>query len=645
MIALIAVIGAIVLAAGAVAPVARVQLVTVLWLQGIGLALVGLAGGIVFARGIDVGSGFRGGVHPAIGLDPLTGFFLVVIGVTAIPVLVYAGGYLPGTPRARAVAGLGGGFLLALVGVVCARDALGFLACWELMTILPATAILIAKPDVGVRRAIFEYLAITHLGGTGVWITLLVLAERGVLGGASLAGRGALLETCVGIAALIGFGSKSGLVPLHVWLPRTHPVAPTQLSALMSGVMIKVALYGLIRVCFWWMSPAPLWMGVALLVVGATSALSGIIAALMQRELKRLLAYSSIENMGVITLALGAAVVLAHSGAQTWATIAFAAALLHTLNHAVMKAVLFLSAGSIERATGEHRLDHLGGLARRMPWTGAACAIGILAIAGVPPLNGFASEWLVLQALVHAGLLGGGAGAIASAVALGVLAATIGLALVCFVKFGGLVLLGAPRSENARDAVEVNAPMRAGVVVLAGICVVLGAVPGVILAPLMRVQPGAAATSNAVGMWLPGTGGLPTLGILGVLVIATAILVRARGPRTAPAPVWNCGQIDEPALAWTSAGFTSSLRLSMRGVLRTERSLERDHTNGIAQEVRYAQHVPNLLDTWVYHPIQRIALDLAGTARRLQSGSLPAYVAYFVGLLIVLLVLARVVGG
>ena len=645
MIALLAIIGGGVLAAGALLPVVRVSIAPALWLQGIGLALTGLAGAIIFARGLQVGSNFRTALHPGLGVDPLTGFFLVVIAVTAIPVLVYAGGYLPGTPRSRAVTGLGGGFLLALVGAVCARDALGFLACWELMTILPATAILLAKPDVAVRRAIFEYLAITHLGGTGVWITVLVLAERGVLGGASLAGRGVLLETCIGIAALVGFGSKSGLVPLHVWLPRTHPVAPSHLSALMSGVMIKVALYGLIRVCFWWMNPAPVWMGIALLVVGAVSALSGIIAALLQRELKRLLAYSSIENVGVITLALGAAIVLAHAGAHTWAAIAFAAGLLHILNHAVMKALLFLSAGSIERATGEHRLDHLGGLLRQMPWTGAACGVGILAIAGVPPLNGFVSEWLILESLVHAGLESGGIGAIASTIALAVFAATIGLALVCFVKFGGLVLLGKPRSDGARDAVEVNHPMRVGVVALAVICVVLGAVPGLVVAPLIRLQPGGGGTSNIAGLWLPGTGSLSTLGLVAVLVVATAILVRARGPRTAPAPVWNCGQIDEPALAWTSAGFTSSLRLSMRGVLRTERTLERDDTNGIAQEVRYAQHVPNLLDHWVYHPIQRVALRLAGTARRLQSGSLPAYVGYFVGLLVVLLILARVVSG
>ena len=257
MIALLAIFGALVLATGACLPILRVPIARALWLQGIGLTLTGLAGAIVFGRGTHVGAGFRGGIHPGLGIDPLSGFFLVVIAVTAIPVVVYAAGYLRGTPRSRAVTGLGGGFLLALVGVVCARDVLGFLTFWELMTILPAAAILIAKPEPPYGgRSSSTWRSRTSLGsvcGSRCWCWP---------SGACSAGRALrvgrrLLEACVGIAALVGFGSKAGLVPLHVWLPRTHPVAPSHLSALMSGVMIKVALYGLIRVCFLWMTPRP----------------------------------------------------------------------------------------------------------------------------------------------------------------------------------------------------------------------------------------------------------------------------------------------------------------------------------------------------------------------------------------------------
>lgn len=645
MIGLVAVLGVVALGAGVVLPVTRVSLAVALWLQGTGVGIVGIAGAIAFFGDRVAGSGFRTGVHPGFGIDPISGFFLVVIAVTALPVLVYSVGYVPGLASARAVAGLGGGFLLALIGVVCARDALSFLACWELMTILPAAAVLIAKPEVVVRRAIVEYLAITHLGGTGVWIAVLVLAERGVLGGASLGAQGSGVVALVGITALIGFGSKAGLVPLHMWLPRTHPVAPSHLSALMSGVMVKVALYGLIRVAFTWMDPAPMWLGIALMLVGAVSALGGIVGALVQDELKRLLAYSSIENVGMITVALGASIALGAAGAHTWAAIAFAAALLHVLNHAVMKAVLFLSAGSIERATGEHRLDRLGGLLGRMPWTGAACGVGVLAIAGVPLLNGFASEWLILESVIHAVTSSGEAAGMVSALALAVLAATIGVALLCFVKLGGLALLGRPRSEGARNATDVGLPMRVGVIALAAGCVVLGTFPGLVFAPLVRLRSEPTPSGTAAGLWLPGTGGLPTLGLLIMVGIATALLLRARGPRTEPAPVWNCGQIDEPALAWTSAGFSSSLLLSARGVLPTERVLTRDAGGGVLAEVRYAQHVPNHFEARLYRPLQRVALQCAHVARRVQSGSLQAYVAYFVALLIVLLIFARVVGS
>jgi hydrogenase-4 component B len=645
VIGLLAVLGVIVLAGGVLLPLARVSLAVAIWVQGVGVGIVGIAGAIAFFGDRVAGSGFRAGVHPGFGIDPTSGFFLIVIAVTAVPVLVYSVGYIPGVGSARIVASLGGAFLLALIGVVCARDALSFLACWELMTILPAACILIARPELEVRRAIVEYLAITHLGGTGVWIAVLVLAERGVWGGASLSAQGSGVVALVGIAALIGFGSKAGLVPLHMWLPRTHPVAPSHLSALMSGVMVKVALYGLIRIVFTWMDPAPTWLGIAVMVVGAVSAFGGILGALVQRELKRLLAYSTIENVGIVAIALGASIVLGAAGAHTWAAIAFAAALLHVLNHAVIKAVLFLSAGSIERATGEHRVDRLGGLLGRMPWTGAAFGVGILAIAGIPLLNGFTSEWLILESVIHAVGSSGHAAATVSALSLAVLAATIGLALLCFVKLGGLALLGRSRSEGARDAADVGPTMRAGVVALAGGCLVLGTFPGLVLAPLLRLRSAPMPSGMGVGLWLPGTGGLPTLGLLIVIGLATTLLVRARGRRTEPAPVWNCGRADEPALAWTSAGFSSSLLLSSRGVLPTERVLTRDAGGGVLTEVRYTQHVPNHFEAQLYQPLQRVALRLAHLARRLQSGSLQAYVAYFVAVLIVLLVFARLVGS
>ena len=273
-------------------------------------------------------------------------------------------------------------------------------------------------------------------------------------------------------------GTKAGLVPLHTWLPRAHPIAPAHVSALMSGVMIKMAVYGLVRVLVEWLGDLPTWYGVVVVVVGGASAVIGVVYAIFQHELKRLLAFHSIENVGIIVLGLGACLLLHARGADDWAGVALAAALLHTLNHAVFKGLLFLGAGAFEKAAGSLEIDRLGGLLQRMPWTGGAFLVGAMAIAGLPPLNGFASEWLTLQSLLAVPANGGVAEGLAGALALGALAATAALAVLCFVKVVGLVLLGRPRRARIEEAVEAPFPMRAAVVVLAVACVVLGIVPG-----------------------------------------------------------------------------------------------------------------------------------------------------------------------
>ncbi len=335
-------------------------------------------------------------------MDPLTGFFLAALAVSGVPALVFAAGYLPGTRGARAVGVLTAGFVLALVGVLTARTALGFLTFWELMTLLPAGAILVVREGVRARRSVFEYLAITHLGGVGVWVSLLLLAHLGALGDpAAVLDAGAGLQAFIAIAAIVGFGTKAGIIPFHSWLPRAHPLAPSHVSALMSGMMIKVALYGLIRVLFEWLDAVPMWVVLLLMCLGVLSSLGGVVYALFQHELKRLLAFHSIENIGIIVLGLAAALLFQNQGQPLWAGFAFAAALLHVLNHAVFKSLLFLGAGSIDKAVHGLELDRLGGLLRRMPWTGTGFLIGAMAIAGLPPLNGFVSEWLTLQSLVH----------------------------------------------------------------------------------------------------------------------------------------------------------------------------------------------------------------------------------------------------
>ncbi len=642
MSGLLWVAGALLLLAGAVIAGAAARSVRAgMYVQAAGASALGVAGGLVLWSGDALGSGFRSGLHPALGVDRLSAVYLLMLGIASGPVLVFAAGYLDASGRGRAVGALTGLFMAVMVLMLCARDVLTFLGAWELMTLVPAAIILVWQNDEGARRAVFVYVAVTHVAGAGAWVALLVLAEHGALGGRALDASSST-GVLVAIAALVGFGAKAGVMPLHVWLPRAHPLAPAHVSALMSGVMIKIALYGLLRVLIEWLDRPPLWLGAAVVALGAVSALGGITYALFQHELKRLLALSSIENIGIILLGLGAALVLRERGDPGWAGIALAAALLHTINHAIFKSLLFLGAGALERAAHGLELDRLGGLLRRMPWTGVACVIGAGAIAGVAPLNGFVSEWLTLQALLHLALAHGVAAGVTGALALGALALTAALGVYCFVKVVGLVLLGPPRRVACAEAVDAPWAMRCGMLALAGWCVVLGVVPGPLLARFAAILPGSAHVSGGTQVHPPGTGSLPTLALAAALVGLVAVLRLARGRRAAAtAPTWASGQRIEPALNWTGAGFTKPVRLLLESLLRPEREISVHVEGGIVQSVSYTGRVPLLVEERIYRPVVAAALRAAAWARRLQSGRLSVYTLYLAGLLVALLALAR----
>lgn len=617
------------------------RLVRGLDVQLAGVVLLGAGALAAFASGTAVGAPFHSALTPALGLDRLSAFFALTVALVAVPALLFARDALRDAPLARPLGALTAAFLLVLVGVLAARDAVTFLAGWELMTLLPAAAILLTRRDRAVRRVVFVYLAITHLGGVGVWVALLVLADAGAIGGPPPTGG---LQALVAVAALIGFGTKAGLMPLHAWLPRAHPVAPSHVSALMSGVMVKVALYGLIRVLFEWDGPAPLWVGLALLALGLASALGGILYALVQRELKRLLAFSTIENVGIVALGLGASLVLAALGAPEWSALAFAAALLHVAAHAVAKALLFLGAGALGRATGGSLdLDRLGGLLARMPWSGWSFLAGCATIAGLAPLAGFVSEWLTLQALLHVAYEDAPGVALAGALAAAGLAATAALAALCFTTVAGLALLGPLRSPAAATAAENPRSTRAALALLAVLCVAGGLAAAALVPLLGGMGPSGARPPAGVGLSLPSTGGLPLPGIALALTLAVALArLATRGARARPQPAWTCGQRVEPALAWTAAGFTKPLRLMLERVLRPRREIVvHAAPNGVAQEVVHRADVPHLFDAWLYAPAQRVALRGAAAARRLQSGSLRAYLGYLLALVTLALALAR----
>ncbi len=611
--------------------------------QAVGISAIGVGAASCVLLDRTVGSGFTSGLSPEVGVDPLSGAFLAIVAVVAAPCVVYASAYLADSGHAASLAVLTGLFQIVLVGVLVARDVTTFLAFWELMTLVPAVTILITRDEPAARRTVFEYLAITHIGGAGVWVAMLVLASHGALGDpAGLAGAGSGVATIVAIAGIVGFGTKAGLVPFHAWLPRAHPLAPAHISALMSGAMVNIGLYGLARLLLEWVGGPDLWMGLTLLALGGLSALLGITYALFQAELKSLLAFSTIENVGIIALALGAAAIFQSQGDQRWTAVAVAAALLQALNHAAAKALMFLGAGSIDRAAGGLRLDRMGGVLDRMPWTGSSVLVGALAMASVPLLGLFASEWMTFQALLEMGRDTGVGIAVAGGLAAAVLGATAAVGAFCFVRLIGLVLLGRPRTEGFREASEVPRAMRAPVVALGGVCVALGLVPGLLLPRLADLAPGDGGIDLGAGLTAPGTS-LGTLGLGLALAGVAGILIALRGRRARrPAAVWNCGQELDPALEWTSAAFTKPANLAFQGLLRPERDVVVVASGGVVHEVRHRGGVPHLFDSHVYAPVLRGAMAGAAVARRLQSGNLRQYVASLVGLVLLLLVLVRV---
>ena len=446
-----------------------------------------------------------------VGVDRLSGWLLAVIGFVGAASMLASR-----TFGDRSDGVLAGPFVLALVLVAVARDPSTLLAGWELMTLVPVVIVLVRRADDQARRSMFVYLAVTHLGGVALWLAVLLAGDAGRRpperrGGA---GRGRLRR-------------KAGLVPLHVWLPRAHPIAPPHISALMSGVMVKVALYVLARFLLEWTPLASDAAAISVIVLGAASGLVGAVYAVLQSDLKRLLAFSTVENVGVIALALGAAALLQHAGDDTAARLALGAALLHATAHAAAKALAFIAVGAIDRDAGSVRLNKLGGVLAAAPWTGGALLLALVTLAGLPPLAGFAGEWAVAQALLAAARTGGVGHAVLGVAAVAVLAATAGLAVYAAVTVTGLVLLGQPRTPAAMAATDAARPVRLALALLGGVIAIVSLFPDAIVRGMTGDGTGAGWPGS---LDLPATGALRPLGLALVLAIAFGVLRALRGP-------------------------------------------------------------------------------------------------------------------
>jgi len=593
-------------------------------------------------------------------LDALSSFFLFLLGATATGISIYTAGYLrPAEDKASSAAGLQcllyHIFLASMAFVLLADDGYAFMVAWESMALSSFFLVTAEHRHAEIRRAGFLYLLIAHVGAVGILLSFGVMA--GPTGDYTFEAmrdfdHAGIWPTVAFLLALFGFGAKAGLLPLHVWLPEAHPAAPSPVSAMMSGVMLKTAIYGLMRVSFDLLHGELWWWGVLMLALGIGTALFGVIFSTVQSDMKRLLAYSSIENIGLVFVGFGLALIFKSFLLPGLAALALTAALYHCLNHAAFKSLLFLCTGSVLHATRERSLGKLGGLIHRMPWVAWLALVGVLASAGLPPLNGFISEWLLLQSFLFTPSLPQGylnmlLPVTAAAVAL--IAALAGFAMV---KFFGIIFLGQPREENLVHAHDAGRLERVGLLWLGGACILLGLLPNVVIRlidPVTRllVGNGLGYTASSHGWWLlapisedrASYSAAIFFGSIAVLVpLVFRTVHRFYHGRMKRVPAWDCGYpMQTSRMQDTAEGFGQPIRRIFSPFLRRTR----EHPSPFDSKPRYRSIVEDPFWYWLYLPIARLAELGTRVVAYLQQGRIAIYLLYSFATLITLLVLTR----
>lgn len=584
------------------------------------------------------------------GIDPLTAFFALPILLVAACCSIYALDYWPASSNPRTVRKLTfffGLLVSAMLFVTMARSAGLFLLAWEIMALAAYFVLTTDDHTPEVRDAGTLYLICTHTGTLALFALFALL--NGLSGSFTFPDAGSLSATAppaaaIFMVALFGFGFKAGLMPLHIWLPSAHANAPSHVSAIMSGVILKIGIYGLVRTLSFF-TGIPLWWGVVIIVLGMLSGIAGVLFALGQHDLKRLLAYHSIENIGIITMGVGTALIGSATGSPTLVLLGLAGALLHVLNHATFKALLFLGAGSVIHAVATREIDRMGGLLRPLPWTAASFIIGAVAICGLPPLNGFVSEFLIYLGFFNGAISGSGAGAIATALAAPALALIGGLAVACFVKVVGVVFLGAPRSPLPASVHEAKWTMRLPMLLLSMVCLAIGVAP-VAIAPLL---------DSAVSAWLPGSSvpvslataaPLAWVSILAVVLIAVTACVmlwyrgRVNRATVATAGTWGCGYLEPGSRMQYSASSIADMLIKLfAGILRP--NSHTPHITGpFPADPHFESHVPEAVLERIYLPLLVYAYNKFLPIRRLQHGQLHLYILNTFITLVVLIVIS-----
>ena len=583
------------------------------------------------------------------GVDSLSAWFLLPIFLISGCAALYARSYWHADhhpANVRMMTLFFGLMTAGMSGVVLARDGISFLFAWEIMALSAYFLVSTEDEKPEVSEAGILYMITTHTGTLGLFalFPLLNLLTGSWLfpAPASIAASSGL-STAIILSALFAFGMKAGIMPLHIWLPSAHANAPSHVSAVMSGVILKIGVYGLIRTLSFFYG-APLWWGCCVLILGVVSGVVGVAFAIGQHDLKRLLAYHSIENIGIIFMGVGVALIGQNVGSPAMMLLGMSGALLHVLNHAVFKALLFLGAGSVIHATGTREIDLMGGAARRLPYTALLFGIGAVAICGLPPLNGFVSELLIYLGFFH-GIQGEGAGAAASALAAPALALVGGLAVACFVKVYGIVFLGSPRTEEHTAKHEAGWQMLVPMLLLGALCIAIGLAPGAVAGPLQRtsltVLPAAVRTAGLpLQQLVPMTMITLSGAVLLILIAALAFWYRRRVSEKpcSETVTWGCGyQRPTPRMQYSASSFAEMLTSLFAFVLKPH-SHRPERIKGLFPgRTRFFSHVPEAVLELLYIPALISLYHRFSGVRKLQSGILQQYVLYSLVTLILLL--------
>ena len=593
-------------------------------------------------------------------LDPLAAWFVLASSFVGVGACLYNVGYAKGAMASRTALSLFMVFVLTLLAVPAASSIMSLMFCWELMALSSLLLILTNQsrhPDA--RSAALWYGAMTQAGAASILLGLLVMTSAGA--GQSFAQLSAHSSALSPVArsfafllVLLGFASKAGAVPLHVWLPKAHPEAPSPVSALMSSSMVAMGVYGIIRVGEDLLHGGTVWWWIAVALLGVVSAFYGALHATTSTDLKRLLAYSTIDIVGLVLIGVGVAGALNDSGEPAVAHLAMTAALLLVVAHAAFKGALFLAAGAVERATSTRNLDFLGGLIHTMPVTAFVMVVSAGSIMAVPALSGFSSEWLLLQGLLHGFRVASTPTAIVMLLGVVALALTGGLTAVAFVKAIGIGFLGQPRSADAAGAREVPVSMRIAMLWLVVPSVVIGVVPGLFVPLLDRASasglgtPASSPFTRGTGLVLSRLGGAIAPAALLVGLAAAMLLVWLGNQglaqrRARRVEAWGCGrEVQTSRMQYTATSFAEPLQRVFADVLRPQSDIEVTHvaeSRYYEQSLMYENRVVDVLEARGYRPIIAASLRVGRVARRLQNGSIHRYLAFgFVALLVILVV-------